>query len=56
MGASSGSTEAERCWSLMHPPVGQGHIIAFAEDPNIRGFTGLTQMLMMNAVLFGPAR
>jgi hypothetical protein len=41
---------------LMHQPVGQGHLIAFAEDPNFRGFTELTQMLMMNAVLFGPAR
>lgn len=40
----------------MHQPVGQGHIIAFAEDPNFRGFTELTQMLMMNAVLFGPIR
>jgi hypothetical protein len=41
---------------LMHQPVGQGHIIAFAEDPNFRGFTELTQLLLMNAVLFGPAR
>ncbi|MEX1128596.1 MAG: M14 family zinc carboxypeptidase [Vicinamibacterales bacterium] len=41
---------------LMHQPVGQGHIIAFAEDPNFRGFTELTQMLLMNAVLFGPIR
>jgi len=41
---------------LMHQPAGQGHIIAFAEDPNFRGFTELTQMLLMNAVLFGPAR
>ena len=41
---------------LMHQPVGQGHLIAFAEDPNFRGFTELTQMLLMNAVLFGPSR
>ena len=41
---------------LMHQPVGQGHVIAFAEDPNFRGFTELTQLLLMNAVLFGPAR
>lgn len=41
---------------LMHQPVGSGHLIAFAEDPNFRGFTELTQLLMMNAVLFGPAR
>lgn len=41
---------------LMHQPVGQGHLIAFAEDPNFRGFTELTQMLLLNAVLFGPSR
>ena len=41
---------------LMHQPVGEGHLIAFAEDPNFRGFTELTQMLLMNAVVFGPAR
>jgi hypothetical protein len=41
---------------LMHQPVGQGHIVAFAEDPNFRGFTEMTQMLLMNAVLFGPRR
>lgn len=41
---------------LMHQPVGQGHLIAFAEDPNFRGFTELTQLLLMNAVLFGPVR
>ena len=41
---------------LMHQPVGQGHLVAFAEDPNFRGFTELTQLLLMNAVLFGPAR
>ena len=41
---------------LMHEPLGQGHVIAFAEDPNFRGFTELTQLLLMNAVLFGPAR
>ena len=41
---------------LMHQPVGQGHLIAFAEDPNFRGFTELTQLLLMNAVVFGTAR
>lgn len=41
---------------LMHQPVGQGHLIAFAEDPNFRGFTETTQLLLMNAVLFGPIR
>ena len=46
---------AGKAW-LMHQPVGQGHLIAFAEDPNFRGFTELTQMLLMNAVIFGPVR
>jgi hypothetical protein len=46
---------AGKAW-LMHQPVGQGHLIAFAEDPNFRGFTELTQMLLMNAVVFGPVR
>lgn len=41
---------------LMHQPVGQGHLVAFAEDPNFRGFTELTQLLLMIAVLFGPVR
>lgn len=41
---------------LMHQPVGQGRIIAFAEDPNFRGFTEQTQLLFLNAVLFGPVR
>jgi hypothetical protein len=41
---------------LMHQPLGAGHVVAFAEDPNFRGFAELTQLLFMNAVLFGPAR
>ena len=39
---------------LIHQPMGQGHLIAFAEDPNFRGFAELTQLLFMNAVLLGP--
>ena len=38
---------------LMHQPVGQGHIIAFAEEPNYRAFTEATQLLFANAVLLG---
>jgi hypothetical protein len=41
---------------LMHQAIGQGRIVAFAEDPNFRGFTEQTQLLFMNAVLFGPVR
>jgi hypothetical protein len=40
---------------LVHQPVGQGHIVAFAEDPNYRAFTEATALLFMNAILLGPA-
>jgi hypothetical protein len=39
---------------LMHQPFGQGHVIAFAEDPNYRAFTEGAMLLFMNAVLLGP--
>jgi len=39
---------------LMHQPFGQGHVIAFAEDPNYRAFTESTMLLFINAVLLGP--
>jgi hypothetical protein len=38
---------------LMHQPLGRGRIIAFAEDPNFRGYAEGTQLLFINAVLFG---
>jgi len=40
---------------LLHQPLGRGHVIAFAEDPNYRAFAGCTELLFMNAVLLGPA-
>ena len=40
---------------LMHQPMGQGHVIAFAEDANYRAFSEATMLLFMNAVLLGPA-
>ena len=40
---------------LIDQPLGQGRVIAFAEDPNYRAFTEATQLLFMNAILFGPA-
>ena len=40
---------------LVHQPIGQGHIISFAEDPNFRAFSEATTLLFMNAVLLGPA-
>ena len=39
---------------LMHQPFGQGHVIAFAEEPNYRAFTEATMLLFMNAVMLGP--
>jgi hypothetical protein len=39
---------------LMHQPFGQGHVIAFAEEPNYRAFTESTMLLFINAVLLGP--
>jgi len=40
---------------LIYEPMGQGHVIAFAEDPNFRAFTEATELLFANAVLLGPA-
>ncbi|MDX2031801.1 MAG: M14 family metallopeptidase [Blastocatellia bacterium] len=40
---------------LIHQPVGQGHVIAFAEDPNYRAYAEMTQFLFINAILLGPA-
>ena len=40
---------------LIDQPLGQGRIVAFAEDPNYRAFTEATQLLFMNAILLGPA-
>lgn len=39
---------------LMEQPFGQGHVIAFAEEPNYRAFTESTMLLFMNAVMLGP--
>ena len=40
---------------LMHQTLGRGHVVAFAEDPNYRGYAEATELLFMNAVLLGPA-
>ncbi|MPY89285.1 MAG: peptidase M14 [Luteitalea sp.] len=40
---------------LMHQPLGQGHIVAFAEEPNFRAFAEATELLFINAVILGPA-
>jgi hypothetical protein len=38
---------------LIHQPMGQGHLIAFAEDPNYRAYAEATEFLFINAVLLG---
>ena len=38
----------------MHQPMGQGHVIAFAEDANYRAYSEASMLLFMNAVLLGP--
>ncbi len=40
---------------LLHQPTGRGHVIAFTDDPNNRGFAEATQLLFANAILLGPA-
>jgi hypothetical protein len=40
---------------LIHQPLGRGHVIAFAEDPNYRAFAESTELLFLNAVLLAPA-
>lgn len=40
---------------LMHQQHGRGHVVAFAEDPNTRAFFDGTNLLLMNAIFFGPA-
>jgi len=41
---------------LMDEPLGAGHVIAFAEEPNFRAYSQASELLFMNAVLLGPAR
>jgi putative intracellular protease/amidase len=40
---------------LIHQPIGEGHLVAFAEDPNFRGYAEGTALLFVNALLLGPA-
>lgn len=41
---------------VLHAPVGQGNIIAFAEDPNYRAFLESMSLMFLNAVLTGAGR
>jgi hypothetical protein len=40
---------------LMHQRAGRGNVVAFAEDPNYRAFLDGLNVLVLNAVLFGPS-
>jgi hypothetical protein len=50
----AGKERARKATSI-HQPVGRGQLIAFAEDLNACGLVETTQLLFMNAVLFGRA-
>lgn len=41
---------------LVHQPHGRGHVVAFAEDPNLRAFARGLNLLFLNAVLLTPGR
>jgi hypothetical protein len=41
---------------LVHQPHGRGHVVAFAEDPNVRAFADGLNLLLLNAVLIGSGR
>ena len=41
---------------LVHQPFGQGHVIAFAEDPNVRAFADGLNLLLLNGVLLTAGR
>jgi hypothetical protein len=40
---------------VIDQPVGEGRLVAFAEDPNFRGYAEATALVFANAVLLGPA-
>ena len=39
---------------LMYSRIGSGHLVAFAEEPNYRAFLDGLNLMLMNAVFFGP--
>lgn len=41
---------------LVHQPHRRGHVIAFAEDPNVRAFADGLNLLLLNAVLLAAGR
>jgi hypothetical protein len=45
---------AEKAY-LMYQRLGRGHVVAFAEDPNVRAFCDGLNLMLFNAVFFGAA-
>jgi hypothetical protein len=41
---------------LVHQPHGRGHVVAFAENPNVRAFADGLELLLLNAVLLTSGR
>ena len=41
---------------LVHQPRGRGHVVAFAEDPNVRAFADGLNLMLMNALLLTAGR
>jgi len=41
---------------LVHQPHGRGHVVAFAENPNVRAFADGLDLLLLNAVLLTAGR
>ncbi|MBL8728119.1 MAG: peptidase M14 [Planctomycetes bacterium] len=41
---------------LVHQPFGRGHVVAFAEDPNVRAFADGLNLLLLNAVVLTAGR
>jgi hypothetical protein len=44
-----------KAW-LVHQPHGRGHVVAFAEDPNVRAFADGLHLMLLNAVLLTAGR
>ena len=39
---------------VLYQSLGRGHVVAFADDPNYRAMTPVTQRFFLNAVFLGP--
>ena len=39
---------------VLYQSLGKGHVVAFADDPNYRAMTPVSQRFFLNAVFLGP--